>query len=121
MKNKQIIPAPEPDSIPDSSSPDSCSPGAGSIPEESSPEAGSIPDESSPEADSMADKIGKIKLRVIVTHQYIKAMIKKTAYAIRLLIFTNLVLRGLFTCLDYCGIQNDTAKRTPPKTQIIFK
>ena len=68
MKNKQIIPAPEPDSIPDSSSPDSCSPEAGFIPEESSPEAESIPDESSPEAYSLTDKIGKIKLRVIVTH-----------------------------------------------------
>ena len=50
VKNKQIIPAPEPDCNPDSSSPDS-----------SSPEAGSIPDESSPEADSIADKVGKMK------------------------------------------------------------
>ena len=50
VKNKQIIPAPEPDSNPDSSSPDS-----------SSPEAGSFPDESSPEADSIPDKVGKIK------------------------------------------------------------
>ena len=50
VKNKQIIPAPEPDCNPDSSSPDS-----------SSPNAGSIPDESSPEADSIADKVGKMK------------------------------------------------------------
>ena len=50
VKHKQIIPAPEPYSNPDSSSPDS-----------SSDEAGSIPDESSPEADSIADKVGKIK------------------------------------------------------------
>ena len=50
VKNKQIIPAPEPGFNPDSSSPDS-----------SFPEAGSIPDESSPEADSIADKVGKIK------------------------------------------------------------
>ena len=55
INNKQNIPAPEPDSIPDSSSPDS-----------SSPEAGSIPDESSPEADSIPDKSGKIKLRIVV-------------------------------------------------------
>ena len=55
VNNKQNIPAPEPDSIPDSSSPDS-----------SSPEAGSIPDESSPEADSIPDKSGKIKLRIVV-------------------------------------------------------
>ena len=55
VKNNQNIPAPEPDSIPDSSSPDSCS-----------PEAGSTPDESSPEADSIPDKVSKIKLRVIV-------------------------------------------------------
>ena len=51
VKNKQIIPAPEPDSKPDSSSPDS-----------SSPEAGSIPEESSPEADAIPDKVGKIKI-----------------------------------------------------------
>ena len=50
VKNKQIIPAPEPDSNPDSSSSDS-----------SSPEASSILDESSPEADSIPDKLGKIK------------------------------------------------------------
>ena len=55
VNNKQNIPAPEPDSIPDSSSPDS-----------SSPEVGSIPDESSPEADSIPDKSGKIKLRIVV-------------------------------------------------------
>ena len=55
VKNKHKIPAPEPDSIPDSSSPDS----------------------SSPEADSIPDKLGKIKLRIIVNHQCIKAMIKK--------------------------------------------
>ena len=84
---KQNIPPPEPDSIPDSSSPDSSSPEAGSIPDESSPEAGSIPDESSPEADSIPDesspeagsipeKLNKIKLTVIVNHQFIKAMIK---------------------------------------------
>ena len=66
VKNNHNIPAPEPDSIPDSSSPDS-----------SSPEAGSIPEESSPEADSISDKLGKIRLRVIVNHQYSKAMIKK--------------------------------------------
>ena len=51
VKNKQIIPAPEPDCKPDSSSPDS-----------SSTEAGSIPDESSPEADAIPDKVGKIKI-----------------------------------------------------------
>ena len=60
FKNEHIIPAPEPDSIPDSSCPDS-----------SSPETGSIPDESSPEADSISDKLGKIKLNIIVNHQYI--------------------------------------------------
>ena len=60
VKNKQDIPAPETDSIPDSSSLDSFSPEAGSIPDECSPEAGSIPDESSPEADSITDKLGKI-------------------------------------------------------------
>ena len=47
VKNKQNIPTPEPDSIPDSSSPDS-----------PSPEAGFIPDESSPEANSVSDKLG---------------------------------------------------------------
>ena len=66
VKNNQNIPAPDPDSIPDSSSPDS-----------SSPKAGSIPEESSPEADSIPDKLGKIRLRVIVNHQYSKATIKK--------------------------------------------
>ena len=55
VKNNQNIPAPEPDSIPDSSSPDSCS-----------PEAGSTPEESSPEADSIPDKVSKMKLGVIV-------------------------------------------------------
>ena len=64
VKNKQIIPAPEPDSNPDSSSPDS-----------SSPEASSIPEESSPEADSIPDKLAKIRSRVIVNHQYSKALI----------------------------------------------
>ena len=44
VKNKLIIPAPEPDSNPDSSPPDSSSLGAGSIPDESSPEADSFPD-----------------------------------------------------------------------------
>ena len=44
VKNKQNIPTPEPDSIPDSSSPDSPSPEAGFIPDESSPEANSVPD-----------------------------------------------------------------------------
>ena len=64
VKNDQNIPVPEPkwDSIPDSSSPDSSFPEAGSIAEESSPEAYSIP-----------DKLGKIRLRVIVNHQYSKA------------------------------------------------
>ena len=66
VNNKQNIPAPEPDSIPDSSSPDS-----------SFPDADSIPEESSPEADSIADKLGKIRLRVIVNHQYSKALINK--------------------------------------------
>ena len=66
VNSKQNIPAPEPDSIPDSSSPE-----AGSIPDESSPEAGSIPDKSSPEADSIPDKLGKIKLGIIANHQYI--------------------------------------------------
>ena len=61
VKNKQNIPAPEPDCIPDSSSPDS-----------SSPEAGFIPDKSSPEADSIPENLGKIKLRIIVNCQYIK-------------------------------------------------
>ena len=61
VKNKQNIPAPEPDAIPDSSSPDS-----------TSPEAGSTPDESSPEADSNAGNLGKIKLRIIVNQQYIQ-------------------------------------------------
>ena len=65
-KNNQDIPAPEPDSISDSSSPDS-----------SSPEAGCTPDESSPEAGSILDKLGKIKLKSIVNQQYIKAKIKK--------------------------------------------
>ena len=44
VKNKQNIPTSEPDSIPDSSSPDSPSPEAGFIPDESSPEANSVPD-----------------------------------------------------------------------------
>ena len=44
VNSKQNIPAPEPDSIPDSSSPDS----------------------SSPEADSIPDKSGKIKLRIVI-------------------------------------------------------
>ena len=65
-KNNQNIPAPEPDSISDSSSPDSSSPGAGCTPDESSPEAGSIP-----------YKLGKIKLKSIVDQQYIKGKIKK--------------------------------------------
>ena len=68
VKDNQNIPALEPDSNPDSSSPDSFSPVAGTIPEESSPEADSIP-----------DKLGKIRLRVIVNHQYRKAMTKKAA------------------------------------------
>ena len=76
VKNNQNIPAPEPDSILDASSPDSSSPEAGSIPEESSPEAGSIPDKSSPEADSMPDKLGKINFRLVFNEQYIKVMIK---------------------------------------------
>ena len=53
----QNIPTPEPDSIPDSSSPDS-----------SSPEAGFIPDESSPEADAIPEKLGKIKLKILVDY-----------------------------------------------------
>ena len=61
VKNKQLIPAPEPDVISDSSSPNSSSPEAGSTPDESSPEAETIPDESSPEADSIPEKAGKIK------------------------------------------------------------
>ena len=68
VKNNQNTPAPEPDSIPDSYSPDSCS-----------PEADTIPEESSLEADSVPDKLGKIRLRVIANHQYRKAMTKKTA------------------------------------------
>ena len=76
VKTKQNIPAPEPDPIPDSSSPDSSSPEAGSIPDSSSPEAGSVSDESSPEADSIPDNLGKIKLRIIVNQQYITSMIK---------------------------------------------
>ena len=68
-KNIQNIPAPELDSIPNSSSPNS-----------SFPEAGSIPEESSPEADSIPDKLGKMRLRVTINHQYSKAMTKtKTA------------------------------------------
>ena len=50
VKNKQNIPAPELDSFPDSSSPDS-----------PSPEADPIPDKSSPEAESIPDKLGKIQ------------------------------------------------------------
>ena len=76
VKNNQNIPAPEPDSIPDSSSPDS-----------SFPKAGSIPEESSPEADSIPDKLGKIRLRVIVNHQYSKAMIKKNCVSYALTYF----------------------------------
>ena len=53
VNSKQNIPAPEPDSIPDSSSPDSSSTEAGSIPDESFPEAGFILVKSSPEADSI--------------------------------------------------------------------
>ena len=83
-KNKQKIPAPEPDSISDPSSPDSSSPEEGSTPDESSPEAGSIPDESSPEAGSIPDKLGKIRLKSIVNQQHIKAKIKKTALVIAL-------------------------------------
>ena len=63
VKNNQNIPAPEPDSIPDTSSPDS-----------SSPRTSSIPDESSPEADTIPDKLGKTKLTITVIHQYIKAI-----------------------------------------------
>ena len=66
--HKQNIPPPEPDSIPDSSSPDSSSSEAGSIPDKSSPEAGSILDKFSPEADSIQYKLDKIKLRIIVTN-----------------------------------------------------
>ena len=66
VKNRQTIPDPNPDSIPDSPSPDS-----------SSPEADFIPDEASPEADSISDKLGEIKLRIIVNHQCIKAMTKQ--------------------------------------------
>ena len=73
VKNKQNISTPKPDSIPDSSSPDSSSLEEGSNPDSSSPEAVSIPDSSSPEADSIPDNLGKIKLRIIVNHQYIKA------------------------------------------------
>ena len=65
--NDQTIPPPEPDLIPDSSSPDLSSPEAGSIPDEPFPEVGSIPDEYSPEADSIKNKLGK----------YIKVMIKE--------------------------------------------
>ena len=50
VKNKENIPAPEPDSIPDASS----------------------PDESSPEADSIPENLGKIELRIIINCQYIK-------------------------------------------------
>ena len=103
VKNNQNIPAPEPDSIPDSCSPDSSSPDvrslpddtspeagrsipgksspeADSIPDEPSPETGSIPDESSPEADSIQDKLCKIKLRIAVNNQYIKAVINQSGY-----------------------------------------
>ena len=102
VKNNQNIPAPEPDSIPDSccpdlsspdvrSLPDDTSPGSGSIPgksspkadsipDESSPEAGSIPDESSPEADPTPDKLCEIKLRITVNNQYIKAVINQSGY-----------------------------------------
>ena len=55
VKNKQNIPAPEPDPIPDLSSPDS-----------SSREAGSVPDESSPEADSISDNSYEIKLVMVI-------------------------------------------------------
>ena len=101
VKNKQNIPAPEPDSIPDSSSPDS-----------SSPEAGSIPDESSPETDSIPDKLGKLKVKVIVNHQYIKAMIKKLLRVWCRLFFRNLVLRELSACSEYCN--NQVEKTTTP-------
>ena len=87
VKSKRNIPAPEPDLIPDSYSLDSSSPEVRSTPDESSSEVGSIrdeslpeaesnPDETSPEADSIPAKISKIKLRNIVNHQFIKAMIK---------------------------------------------
>ena len=55
VKYKQNIPAPEPDPIPDSSSPES-----------SSPETGSVPDESTPEADSIPDNSGEIKLIMVI-------------------------------------------------------
>ena len=57
VNNNQNIPAPEPDSIPNTSSPDS-----------SSPRTCSIPDESSPEADTIPDKLGKTKLTITVKH-----------------------------------------------------
>ena len=49
VKNKQNTPALEPDSIPDSSS----------------PEAGFIPEKSWPEADSIPDKLGNYSLSPI--------------------------------------------------------
>lgn len=66
FKYKRNIPASEPDPIPDSSSSDS-----------SFPEAGFFSDESSTKADYIPDKLGKIKLTIIVNHQFIKAMIKE--------------------------------------------
>ena len=72
VKTFQKLPAPELDSFPVSSSPDSSFPEAGFILDESLPEAGSIPDESSPDADSIPDKFGKIKWTVIVNNKYIK-------------------------------------------------
>ena len=52
VKSNHNIPAPELDSFPDSSSPDSSSPGTIPIPDGSSAEAGFIPVKFSPEADS---------------------------------------------------------------------
>ena len=79
------MPVPESDSIPDSSSPDS-----------SFPEAGSIPEESSPEADSIPDKLGKVRLRVIVNHQYSKAMIKKKLFKLCAYLFLQTSFFGGF-------------------------
>ena len=101
--NDQTIPPPEPDSIPDSPSPDLSSPEAGYIPDESFPEAGSIPDEYSPEADSIKNKLIKIKLRITVNNQYIIVMDKERLRkgALPRYLATYKKLEGIFASIEF--------------------
>ena len=90
VKNKKKIPAPEPDSAPDSSSPDSPSPGASFI-----------PDEPSPEADSVPEKLGNYSSSPR-TLESLKNCLNLGADLFLEIWF----LKSLFACLDY------TAKST---------